>query len=141
VSLRLEQGYADDLPHADGSVDRVLSAFMFHHLPPEAKQAMLREVHRVLAPGGALYLVDFEGLPRPFRLLAPVLRVLGHGHGGEQGHGHGHGGHDDAPVPVANDAATVRALLGAAGFSDVAALEVGNSPFGRWTSHRAVRGG
>lgn len=137
VSLRLEQGYADDLPHADGSVDRVLSAFMVHHLPPEAKQAMLHEVRRVLAPGGVLFLVDFEGLPRPYRLLAPVLRLLGHGHGG--GHGHGHGGHDDGPVPVANDAATVRSLLTAAGFSDVAVLETGNSPFGRWVSHRAVR--
>jgi ubiquinone/menaquinone biosynthesis C-methylase UbiE len=134
VPLRLEQGYADDLPHADGSVDRVLSAFMFHHLPAGAKEAMLREVRRVLAPGGALYLVDFEGLPRAYRLFAPVMRVLGHGHG------HGHGDDDATPTPVANDAATVRSLLTAAGFTDVAAIETADSPFGRWISHRAVRG-
>ena len=75
--MRLEQGFADELPHADGSVDRVLSAFVFHHLPPDAKAAMLREVRRVLVPGGRLILLDFEGHPRPLRLVAPLLRLLG----------------------------------------------------------------
>ncbi len=142
-AIRLEQGFADDLPHADGSVDRVLSAFMFHHLAAETKAAMLGEVHRVLAPGGALLLVDFEGLPRPYRLLAPMLRLLGHGPGSHGHGGHGHGGHehDEPLVPVANDADTVRELLGDAGFTEVAEIEAANSPFGRWISHRAVRGG
>ncbi|NMO88469.1 class I SAM-dependent methyltransferase [Actinomycetospora sp. TBRC 11914] len=151
LPVRVEQGFADELPHPDGSVDRVLSAFMFHHLPEEAKEAMLREVRRVLAPGGVLFLVDFEGLPRPYRLLTPLLRAVGHGrgHGHGDGHGHGHGeghghgghdGHDEALAPVANDPATVRSLLAAAGFTDVAAVGTGNSPFGRWVSHRAVRG-
>ena len=146
--FRVEQGFADELPHADGSVDRVLSAFMFHHLPPDAKRAMLAEVRRVLVPGGQLLLLDFEGLPRPHRLVALVLRLVGHrpnhGHGHDEGHGHGHGGHVDAGDPLelsANDPAMVRALLGEAGLADVAQVEVGDSPFGRWISYRAVRGG
>ncbi len=51
--LRLDRGYADRLPYPDGSVDRVLSAFMLHHLPAAQQHEALREVRRVLAPGRA----------------------------------------------------------------------------------------
>jgi SAM-dependent methyltransferase len=148
LSIRVEQGFADELPHADGSVDQVLSAFMFHHLPPEAKRAMLAEVRRVLVPGGELLLADFEGMPRPARVLGPVLRLLGHGHrpghgeghaAGPGAHGHGHGGHDEPLAIVANDPAMVRELLGEAGFTDVAPVGAATSAFGRWIAHRAVR--
>jgi SAM-dependent methyltransferase len=145
LAVRVEQGFADVLPHPDGSVDRVLSAFMFHHLPPDAKAAMLREVRRVLVPGGQLFLLDFEGLPRPMRLVAPLLRLMGHGHGpahGEghgDGHGHGHGQTGDPVAPVPNDPAMVRDLLGEAGLTGVAQVDSGRSAFGRWISYRAVR--
>lgn len=144
LAIRVEQGFADQLPHPDGSVDQVLSAFMFHHLPADAKRAMLGEVRRVLVPGGSLLLADFEGVPRPFRLLAPLMRLLGHGPGHGEGHGHGHGGHgqdghDGALAPVANDPAMVRQLLGEAGFIEVAQVGAANSAFGRWIALRAVR--
>ncbi len=61
LEVRLERGVADELPHADASVDRVLSAFMLHHVPAAKRKAALREVHRVLRPGGELHLVDFGG--------------------------------------------------------------------------------
>ncbi len=61
LQLRLDHGYADRLPYPDGSVDRVLSALMFHHLPGAEKVAALREAHRVLNPGGSLHLVDLDG--------------------------------------------------------------------------------
>ncbi len=138
-SVRVEQGFADALPHPDGSVDRVLSAFMFHHLPADEKAAMLREVRRVLAPGGQLFLLDYEGHPRPPRPVAALLRLLARGrdHGG---HGHGqrrHGG--EPPALVANDPAMVRQLLAEAGLTDVAEVDAADSAFGRWILHRAVR--
>jgi len=61
LALRLEQGFGDALPFPDESFDRVLSSFMFHHLETAQKPAVLREVHRVLRPGGELHLLDFGG--------------------------------------------------------------------------------
>lgn len=58
--IRFDQGFADQLPYPDGSFDRVFSTFMFHHLKREQQDRVLREVRRVLAPGGSLHLLDFE---------------------------------------------------------------------------------
>jgi ubiquinone/menaquinone biosynthesis C-methylase UbiE len=59
VPIRFDQGFANALPYADASFDRVFSSLMFHHLPQNAKLATLCEVRRVLKPGGSLHLLDF----------------------------------------------------------------------------------
>jgi ubiquinone/menaquinone biosynthesis C-methylase UbiE len=61
VSIQFDQGFADELPYTDASFDRVLSSFMFHHLPRDGKEGMLREARRVLRPGGLFSLLDFGG--------------------------------------------------------------------------------
>ena len=61
VTVQFDQGFADALPYANGTFDRVVSSLMFHHLPRDVKSGMLREVHRVLALGGQLHLMDFTG--------------------------------------------------------------------------------
>jgi SAM-dependent methyltransferase len=61
VAVRWDRGYADALPLPDGSVDRVFSSLMLHHLDPPAKAAMLAEVRRVLRPDGVLVLADVDG--------------------------------------------------------------------------------
>jgi ubiquinone/menaquinone biosynthesis C-methylase UbiE len=62
LSIQLDHGFSDALPYPDGSFDRVLSALMFHHLlSREEKINTLREVRRVLRPGGFFHLVDLAG--------------------------------------------------------------------------------
>lgn len=62
VSIQLDRGFSDALPYPDASFDRVFSSFMFHHLEDVAeKQRTVREIRRVLRPGGRLHLVDFLG--------------------------------------------------------------------------------
>ena len=61
VSIQFDQGFGDELPYPEAWFDRVLSSFMFHHLPPDEKGKTVRAVRRVLKPGGEFYMLDFEG--------------------------------------------------------------------------------
>jgi len=61
VSVHFDQGFGDPLPYPDASFDRVLSSFMFHHLPADEKRETLREIRRVLKPNGEFHMADFEG--------------------------------------------------------------------------------
>jgi ubiquinone/menaquinone biosynthesis C-methylase UbiE len=60
TSVQYDQGFSDELPYPAASFDRVFSSFMFHHLPLDQREKTLREVRRVLAPGGSLHLLDFD---------------------------------------------------------------------------------
>jgi ubiquinone/menaquinone biosynthesis C-methylase UbiE len=73
VAAELVRGFAQALPFPDGAFDLVLSSLMLHHLDTPTKRAALAEWRRVLAPGGALVLVDF-GVPRS-RALRALLWV------------------------------------------------------------------
>jgi ubiquinone/menaquinone biosynthesis C-methylase UbiE len=59
ISVQLDRGFADQLPYQTDSFDRVFSSFMFHHLEQPEKEKTLREVSRVLKPGGSFHLLDF----------------------------------------------------------------------------------
>lgn len=61
LELRLDGGFSDELPYAEASFDRVLSAFMLHHLGLDEKKKTLCEVRRVLRSGGAFHALDFGG--------------------------------------------------------------------------------
>jgi len=58
--IEFRQAFTEQLPYPDASFDRILSAFMLHHIQPEGKLPALREVYRVVKPGGSLELVDFQ---------------------------------------------------------------------------------
>lgn len=56
--LTLQQGNAEHLPYADGSLDIITCVYLFHELPRNARRRVVREFARVLAPGGLLVIED-----------------------------------------------------------------------------------
>jgi ubiquinone/menaquinone biosynthesis C-methylase UbiE len=70
VDIHFDEGLSNALPYAAAGFDAVLSSLFFHHLEREAKQATLREVWRVLRPGGALHVADWGRAQDPLMRLA-----------------------------------------------------------------------
>jgi ubiquinone/menaquinone biosynthesis C-methylase UbiE len=66
------------LPFADAQFDAVLSTWMLHHLPSKVRQDGVREISRVLKPGGRLLVVDFGGAKQHRGLLAHFHQRHGH---------------------------------------------------------------
>jgi ubiquinone/menaquinone biosynthesis C-methylase UbiE len=120
LTIQFDQGFGDQLPYAAGSFDRALSSFMFHHLPPEEKANTLREMHRVLKPGGEFHLADFEG---PEDHEAGFLGRLLHSHAHLKD----------------NSAANIIALMKAAGFANAAKVGRRNKFFGGVGYYKAVK--
>lgn len=61
VDVAFEPAAVEHLPFADGTFDSVLATIMLHHLPEDVRRRGLREMRRVLKPGGRLFVVDFGG--------------------------------------------------------------------------------
>ena len=70
LDIRLDHGMAFQTSYPDHSFDRVLSSLVLHHLTSENKQRALREVFRVLGPGGELHVVD---LGKPHTVWARLI--------------------------------------------------------------------
>ena len=75
-------GASDDLPFADREFTAVISTTAFHHFPdPEAS---VREMARVLAPGGRIVIGDSVRDTLPAKLGDAFLRRFERGHVGLQ---------------------------------------------------------
>ena len=85
VSVRFDQGYSDELPNAAASFDHVFSSLMLHHLSEQAREKTLQEIHRVLAAGGALHVLDFATRRAEDALLS-LLRKAGFAQAAVVGH-------------------------------------------------------
>ena len=59
VRICLQQANALRLPFASGSFDCVVSSLFFHHLTTSEKTLVLKEVGRVMKPGGHLFIADW----------------------------------------------------------------------------------
>ena len=90
---------------------------MFHHVPSASQPAMLREVRRVLAPGGTFHLLDFVPKERSW-----ISRHLAWNH------------HARGNVPEA-----IVGLLESAGFASAEQVGSRDSLFGRGGYFRARR--
>ena len=121
LQLSFDQGFSEHLPYPDGSYDRLLSAFMLHHVKPDAKALTLREAFRVLKPGGSLHLADFEESERPsggiHGLIASRL----------------HARHGSSPHHL------VLSLMKEAGFDDPEEVVHQTSIMGRIVYYKAIR--
>jgi ubiquinone/menaquinone biosynthesis C-methylase UbiE len=75
ASIHFQQAAAEALPFPDDEFDLVFSTLTFHHWEDQVKA--IREVSRVLAPGGRWLLADF--IPSGLMVLAARLLRIGHG--------------------------------------------------------------
>ncbi|HLM56630.1 MAG TPA: class I SAM-dependent methyltransferase [Pyrinomonadaceae bacterium] len=74
AEISFSEGMAYAMPYADGSFDRALSSMVLHHLTEANKRRTLREVFRVLAPGGEFHVADFR---RANKSLAALMSEAG----------------------------------------------------------------
>ena len=71
-TIQMLEGRGEALPSNDESQDLVCLMFSLHHIPLEQQPDALREIHRVLRPGGRLHVVD----PRPYGSMTEVVKLL-----------------------------------------------------------------
>jgi cyclopropane fatty-acyl-phospholipid synthase-like methyltransferase len=71
----LSQGNCRALPFCDGIFDRVILSDIVEHLYPKELEATVREVHRVLKPGGELVVHTMPNLWY-YRYGYPVFRLV-----------------------------------------------------------------
>jgi SAM-dependent methyltransferase len=76
-TLCLQADLTRGIPLPDASIDAAVSSFVWEHIPPEHKPAVLAELHRVLRPGGKLvFLYDVDGRHPLYRRMQAVDPAL-----------------------------------------------------------------
>ena len=71
------EALAQDLPLEDDTVDCVTASLLLHHLSPSTRLLALREMRRVLRPGGRLHIADWGRPQDPaMRLAFLAIRAL-----------------------------------------------------------------
>jgi ubiquinone/menaquinone biosynthesis C-methylase UbiE len=68
------EGIAEALDASDGSCDIVVSSLMIHHLPEPLRLCAIREMFRVLRPGGHVLIADFR--PPTSRILRHLIGLI-----------------------------------------------------------------
>ncbi|NOQ29189.1 MAG: methyltransferase domain-containing protein [Methanosarcinales archaeon] len=72
-NIRFCYANAEEIPYADGYFDRASVTFGLHEMPHPVRMNVLREMRRVLKPGGKITVLDYA---YPKRTLAmPLFRI------------------------------------------------------------------
>lgn len=106
IEVVFKNAVAEALPFPNAQFDAVLSTMMLHHLPGEARRQCVREMGRVLRPGGRLLAVDFGDSGREGRGL--IAHFHRHGHLDLRG-----------VISVLNEAGLNEVRSGAVGFGNL----------------------
>ena len=123
LGINFEQGLSYDIPFSDNRFDRGLSSLFFHHLTLENKEKTLREIFRILKPGGELHIADWG---KPGNVLMSILfyqiQLL-----------------DGFTTTAGNKKGVIPELLKSAGFENVSVVEEISTMFGTMTLYSAVK--
>ena len=121
VEVHLDQGLASTLPYRAESFDRVLSSLFCHHLSSIFKLEAMREVSRVLVPGGQVHIADWGKPANPLMRMAFVgVQLL-----------------DGFTTTSDNVQGRLPGLLGLAGFEEVKTVNCFSTPLGTISLYRA----
>jgi ubiquinone/menaquinone biosynthesis C-methylase UbiE len=78
VALAVEN--AEALPFADATFDVATSVYLFHELPRNARRNVLRELHRVVRPGGIVVIEDSAQLVESAEIATALRSFPGEFH-------------------------------------------------------------
>ena len=73
VDVVLDEGMSFSMPYSTNEFDTVFSSLFFHHLKSEDKLRTMKEVYRVLKPGGKFHICDWG---RPSNLFSKMMFLL-----------------------------------------------------------------
>ena len=78
LDVEFKNEVIEALAFPDAQFDLVLSTLMLHHLPRRLREDGVREIRRVLKPGGRILVVDFGGTDQQRGLFAHFHHRHGH---------------------------------------------------------------
>lgn len=58
LNIKLEEALAENIPYEDNYFDKIVAVFLFSYIPKTIKPYALKELYRVLKPGGKFIIVD-----------------------------------------------------------------------------------
>jgi len=77
LEVQFDTAMSFALPYPEAKIDRVVSSLFFHHLSWDDKRLTVREIYRVLRPGGELHVADWGKASNIFmRALFVFVQVL-----------------------------------------------------------------